>query len=162
MGHRADECAWTLRFTLDLVVTHRGGTVRDRPLGVWIITILAGVQFVLAIAHFLQALGILPYVVAGAEYGDSLWYAIVWAFLIWVWGWVTWALYTLNPQGWLVVMLASGFAAIFNFINMAAATQATPDLTLTFLVDVVIFAYALLPSTQKAFGLKDKLPPLNP
>jgi hypothetical protein len=136
--------------------------VRDRPLGVWIITILAGIQFVLAIAHFLQALGILPYVVGGAEYGDSLWYAIVWAFLIWVWGWVTWALYTLNPQGWLVVMLASGFAAIFNFINMAAATQATPDLTLTFLVDVVIFAYALLPSTQKAFGLKDKLPPLNP
>jgi hypothetical protein len=136
--------------------------VRDRPLGVWIITILAGIQFVLAIAHFLQALGIFPYVVAGAEYGDSLWYAIVWAFLIWVWGWVTWALYTLNPQGWLVVMLASGFAAIFNFINMAAATQATPDLTLTFLLDVVIFAYALLPSTQKAFGLKDKLPPLNP
>jgi hypothetical protein len=136
--------------------------VRDRPLGVWIITILAGIKFVLAIAHFLQALGILPYVVGGAEYGDSLWYAIVWAFLIWVWGWVTWALYTLNPQGWLVVMLASGFAAIFNFINMAAATQATPDLTLTFLLDVVIFAYALLPSTQKAFGLKDKLPPLNP
>lgn len=136
--------------------------MRDRPLGVWIITILAGIQFVLAIAHFLQALGILPYVVGGAEYGDSVWYAIVWAFLIWVWGWVTWALYTLNPQGWLVVMLASGFAAIFNFINMAAATQATPDLTLTFLVDVVIFAYALLPSTQKAFGLKDKLPPLNP
>ena len=45
---------------------------------------------------------------------------------------------------------------------MAAATQATPDLTLTFITDVVIFAYALLPSTQKAFGLKDKLPPLNP
>ena len=37
--------------------------MRDRPLGVWIITILAGIQFVLAIAHFLQALGILPYVV---------------------------------------------------------------------------------------------------
>jgi hypothetical protein len=136
--------------------------VRDRPLGVWIITILAGIQFVLAIAHFLQALGILPYVVGEARSGDTLWYAIVWALLIWVWGWVTWALYTLNPQGWLVVLLASGFAAIFNFINMAAATQATPDLTLTFIVDVVIFAYALMPSTQKAFGLKDKLPPLNP
>jgi len=136
--------------------------VRDRPLGVWIITILAGIQFVLAIAHFLQALGILPYVVGEAKSGDSLWYAIVWAFLIWVWAWVTRALYTLNPQGWLLVLLASGFAAIFNFINMAAATQATPDLTLTFITDVVIFAYAMLPSTQKAFGLKDKLPPLNP
>jgi hypothetical protein len=147
---------------LDLAVTHRGGTVRERPLGVWIITILAGIQFVLAIAHFLQALGILPYVAGEAKSGDTLWYAIVWALLIWVWGWVTWALYSLNPQGWLVVLLASGFAAIFNFINMAAATQATPDLTLTFIVDVVIFAYALLPSTQKAFGLKDKLPPLNP
>ena len=99
----------------------------------------------------------------GNDYGDhQLWYAIVWALLIWVWGWVTWSLYTLNPQGWLVVLLASGFAAIFNFINMAVATQATPDLTLTFIVDVVIFAYAMLPSTQKAFGLKDKLPPLNP
>ena len=37
--------------------------MRDRPIGVWIITILAGIQFVLAIGHFLQALGILPYVV---------------------------------------------------------------------------------------------------
>ena len=136
--------------------------MRDRPLGVWILTVLAGLQFVLAIAHFLQALGILPYVVGEAKSGDSLWYAIVWAFLIWVWAWVTRALYTLNPQGWLLVLLASGFAAIFNFINMAAATQATPDLTLTFIADVVIFAYAMLPSTQKAFGLKDKLPPLNP
>ena len=136
--------------------------MRDRPLGVWILTVLAGLHFVLAIAHFLQALGILPYVVGEAKSGDSLWYAIVWAFLIWVWAWVTRALYTLNPQGWLLVLLASGFAAIFNFINMAAATQATPDLTLTFIADVVIFAYALLPSTQKAFGLKDKLPPLNP
>ena len=136
--------------------------MRDRPIGVWLITILAGIQFVLAIAHFLQALGILPYISGEAKSGDTLWYAIVWALLIWVWGWVTLALYSLNPQGWLVVLLASGFAAIFNFINMAAATQATPDLTLTFIVDVVIFAYAMLPSTQKAFGLKDKLPPLNP
>ena len=136
--------------------------MRDRPLGVWILTVLAGLQFVLAIAHFLQALEILPYVAGEARTGDGLWYAIVWAFLIWVWAWVTRALYTLNPQGWLLVLLASGFAAIFNFINMAAATQATPDLTLTFITDVVIFAYALLPSTQKAFGLKDKLPPLNP
>ena len=44
--------------------------MRDRPLGVWIITILAGIQFVLAIAHFLQALGILPYLSGGNEYGD--------------------------------------------------------------------------------------------
>ena len=137
--------------------------MRDRPLGVWILTILAGIQFVLAIAHFLQALGIVPYVSGGNDYGDhKLFYVLVLALLIWVWGWVTWALYSLNPQGWLVVLLASGFAAIFNFINIAAATQATPDLTLTFIVDVVIFAYAMLPSTQKAFGLKDKLPPLNP
>jgi pimeloyl-ACP methyl ester carboxylesterase len=142
---------------------HEGGNVRNRPIGVWILTILAGFQFVLAIGHFLQALGILPYVVGGNDYGDHTWfYVIVWALLIWAWGWVTWALYSLNPQGWLVVLLVSGFAAVFNFINMAAATQATPDLTLTFLADVVIFAYALLPSTQKAFGLKDKLPPLNP
>ena len=100
--------------------------MRERPLGVWIITILAGIQFVLAIGHFLQALGILPYVSGGNDYGDhKLFYVIVWALLIWVWGWVTWALYSLNPQGWLVVLLASGFAAIFNFINIAAATQAT-------------------------------------
>ena len=62
----------------------------------------------------------------------------------------------------MVILLASGFMAIFDFMNMRAATQATTDLTLSFLTSVVIFAYALLPSTQKAFGLKDKLPPLNP
>ena len=137
--------------------------MRNRPLGVWILTVLAGLSLVLAVVHFLQALGIFPYVSGGPDYGDhTLFYAIFWALLIWVWAWVTQALWTLNPQGWLVVLLASGFGAIFNFINMAAATQATPDLTISFLADVIIFAYAMLPSTQKAFGLKDKLPPLNP
>lgn len=135
----------------------------NRPLGVTILTVLAGISLVLAVVHFLQALGILPYFVGKGDIeGFNLWYAIVWGLLIWVWAWVTRALWTLNPQGWVVVLLASGFMAIFDFMNMRAATQATTDLTLSFLTSVVIFAYALMPSTQKAFGLKDKLPPLNP
>ena len=136
--------------------------MRERPIGVWILTVLAGLSLVLAVVHFLQALGILPYVSGGPDYGDrNLWYVVGWGFLIWFWAWVTWALWNLNPQGWLVVVLVSAFAAGFNFINIAVATQATPDLTLSFVLDLVIFAYALLPATQKAFGLKDRLPPLN-
>ena len=70
--------------------------MRDRPIGIWILTILAGYQFVLAIGHFLQALGILPYVVGGNDYGNHTWlYAILWLLLIGAWGWVTWALYSL-------------------------------------------------------------------
>ena len=137
--------------------------MRDRPLGVTILTVLAGISLVLAVVHFLQALGILPYFVGKGDIeGFNLWYAIVWGLLIWVWAWVVQALWTLNPQGWVVILLASGFMAIFDFMNMRVATQATTDLTLSFLTSVVIFAYAMLPSTQKAFGLKDKLPPLNP
>jgi hypothetical protein len=140
-----------------------GGNVGNRPLGVTILAALAGISLVLAVVHFLQALGVLPYFIGEIAIRDfNLWYAIVWALLIWAWAWVTKALWDLNPQGWLLVLLVSGFGAIFDFINMSVATQATTDLTVSFLANVVIFAYALLPGTQKAFGLKDRLPPLNP
>ena len=135
--------------------------MRDRPIGVWLITILAGIQFVLAIAHFLQACrGSSRTCRVGTTMAPPCdQYAIVWALLIWVWGWVTWSLYTLNPQGWLVVLLAVASPRSSASSTWRLRRQATPDLTLTFIVDVVIFAYAMLPSTQKAFGLKDKLPP---
>ena len=61
----------------------------NRPLGVTILTVLAGISLVLAVVHFLQALGILPYFVGeGDIQGFNLWYAIVWGLLIWVWAWV--------------------------------------------------------------------------
>ena len=85
----------------------------NRPLGVTILAALAGISLVLAVVHFLQALGILPYFIGEAAIRDfNLWYAIVWALLIWAWAWVTKALWDLNPQAWLLVLLVSGFGGL--------------------------------------------------
>jgi len=125
-----------------------------RPLGVTILAVLAGVALVLAVVHFLQALGILPYFVAAGSVRDfNLWYVLVWGVMIWVWAWVVQALWTMDPSAWLFLLVVSGFNMMFDFFNMVAATQATTDLSLSFLTSLVIFAYTLLPTTRRAFGM---------
>jgi hypothetical protein len=136
--------------------------MRNRPIGVTILTVLAGVSLVLAVVHLLQAIGLVPYFVGEVAFRDfNLWYTLAWGLMVWVWLWVFRALWELNPQAWLFVVIVSGFNLGFDFINMAVATETTTDLTLSFLTNLVIFGYALMPGTQKAFGLKDRLPPLN-
>jgi hypothetical protein len=128
--------------------------VQKRPLGVTILAVLAGVALVLSVVHLLQALGILPYVLAAGNVKDfNLWYVLVWGLLIWVWAWVVQALWTMDPSAWLFLLVVSGFNMMFDFFNMVAATQATTDLSLSFLVNFAIFAYTLLPSTRRAFGM---------
>jgi len=128
--------------------------VRKRPIGVTILAVLAGVALVLSVVHFLQALGILPYFVVQVGIRDfNLWYVLVWGLLIWVWAWVVQALWIVDPSAWLFLLIVSGFNMMFDFFNMVASTQATTDLSLSFLTNLVIFGYTLLPSTRRAFGM---------
>jgi hypothetical protein len=53
-------------------------TIRRRPIVVTILAVLAGIAAVFAVLHFLQAVGILPYVFGPISIRDfNLWYSII-------------------------------------------------------------------------------------
>jgi hypothetical protein len=132
---------------------------KRRPIGATILAVLAGVALLLAIVHLLQALGIVPYFVGsvggpGAVRDFSLWYTLMWGLMIWVWVWVIQQLWVASPEAWLFLLIVSGFNMMFDFINMAVATTTTSDLTASFILNLVIFGYTLLPSTKRGFSVE--------
>ncbi|HEY54418.1 MAG TPA: hypothetical protein G4N94_13290 [Caldilineae bacterium] len=123
-----------------------------RPFGVTLLAILAGIAAVLAVLHFLQALGIFPYMIGPiAVRGFSLWNAIMWALMIWVWVWVVQMLWSVDPQAWLFLAVITVFNLIFDFVLVMGQAEWS-DISLSLLVNVVILAYIMLPGTRKAFG----------
>jgi len=126
-----------------------------RPLGATILAVLAGVALLLAIVHLLQALGIVPYLIGPVAVRDfSLWYVLLWGLMVWVWLWVIEALWTVRPEAWLFLLIVSGFNLLFDFITIAFSTMTTTDLSASFILNGIIFAYTLLPSTKRGFSVE--------
>ena len=127
----------------------------NRPLGVTILAALASVALVLSIVHLLQAIGILPYFIGQISIRDfNLWYVLLWGLMVWVWLWVVRALLVMDPSAWLFVLIVSGFNLIFDFFTMISTPTTTTDLTISFLLNLVIFGYAMVPSTKRSFGIE--------
>ena len=127
----------------------------NRPLGVTILAALASVALVLSIVHLLQAIGILPYFIGPISIRDfNLWYVLLWGLMVWVWLWVVRALLVMDPSAWLFVLIVSGFNLTFDFFTMISTPTTTTDLTISFLLNLVIFGYAMVPSTKRAFGIE--------
>lgn len=128
--------------------------MKTRPFGVTVLAILAGIAAILSIFHFLQALGILPYVLGPVSVRDfNLWYVIMWGLMVWVWVWVTRMLWNVEPQGWMFVVIIAIFNITFDFFAMFGVATTFSDVALNFLVNALILIYALLPGTKEAFGL---------
>jgi hypothetical protein len=128
-------------------------TARRRPIGVTILAVLAGSVAVLAGLHFLQAVGVLPYVVGPVSVRDfNLWYTLMWGLTVWAWVWVVRMLWRVDPWGWLVLLVFAAFNLLFDFVALLGTTTVS-DLSLSFLLNVGILIYALLPGTRDAFNL---------
>jgi hypothetical protein len=131
------------------------GSVRDRPIGLTVLAALAGVAFVLAVVHLLQAIGLIPYFIGAVAIRDfSLWYALMWGLMVWVWAWAIRAILEADPSAWVFLLIVSGFSLMFDFFTMIASPTTTTDLTLSFLLSLAIFAYTLLPSTKRTFAVQ--------
>ena len=127
----------------------------NRPLGVTILAALASVALVLSIVHLLQAIGILPYFIGQISIRDfNLWYVLLWGLMIWVWLWVVRALLVMDPSAWLFLLIVSGFNLMFDFFTMISSPTTNTDLTISFLVNLVIFGYTMVPSTKRSFGIE--------
>ena len=127
---------------------------QERPFGVYVPATWPGLALVLAIVHLLQALDppVLHRPVAYA--GFSLWYAATWGLMIWVWLWAIRALLDLEPTAWMFVIVVAGFSVLFDAFTLLATPTQTSDVTASFLVGIAILAYAMLPSTKRAFAVR--------
>ena len=127
----------------------------NRPLGVTILAALASVALVLSIVHLLQAIGIIPYFIGQISIRDfNLWYVLLWGLMVWVWLWVVRALLVMDPSAWLFLLIVSGFNLMFDFFTMISTPTTNTDLTISFLLNLVIFGYAMVPSTKRSFGIE--------
>ena len=127
----------------------------NRPIGVTILAALASVALILSIVHFLQALGIIPYFIGQISIRDfNLWYVLLWGLMIWVWLWVVRALLVMDPSAWLFLLIVSGFNIIFEFTTIITTPTTTTDLSVSFVLNIIIFGYTMLPSTKASFGIE--------
>ena len=128
-------------------------TARRRPIGVTILAVLAGLNAVLAVLHLLQAAGVLPYVVGPVSIRDfNLWYTLMWGLTVWVWVWAVRLLWRVDPWAWLLLVVFAAFNLMLDFVALLG-TDTVSDLSLSFLLNVAILVYALLPGTRETFDV---------
>ena len=127
--------------------------MKQRPLGVTILAILAGVAAVLSAINALQFLGIIPFLIVGshAVRGYNFWYALMWGLMVWVYVWLVQMLWRVEPVAWLFLVIVTIFELTLDFIAMLGGAL-WQDVSVSFLVNGVILLYVMLPGVRDAFG----------
>ena len=129
--------------------------MKERPIGVTILAILAGIAAVLAAIHALQFLGIIPFFIGPAGYKVhffSFWYALMYALLVWVYIWLTSMLWRVEPQAWMFLVLITMFYLILDFFTLIGAST-WEDVAVSVIVNAIILLYCMLPGVRSAFGM---------
>ena len=127
---------------------------KERPVGVTILAILAGIAAVLAAVHALQFLGILPFVVGPTGYTVryfSFWYALMYGLLVWVYIWLTRMLWSVQPEAWMFLVVVTMFYLILDAFMLIGATK-WQDVSFSIIVNAIILLYCMLPGVRSAFG----------
>lgn len=127
---------------------------KERPVGVTILAILAGIAAVFAAVHALQFLGIIPFVLGPTGYTVryfSFWYALMYGLLVWVYIWLTRMLWRVQPDAWMFLVIVTMFYLILDAITLIGATR-WQDVSVSIIVNALILLYCMLPGVRAAFG----------
>ncbi|TME12043.1 MAG: hypothetical protein E6I80_04565 [Chloroflexi bacterium] len=128
--------------------------MKNRPIGVTILAILAGIAAVLAAIHALQFLGIIPFFIGPSGYKVhyfSFWYALMYGLLVWVYIWLMTMLWRVEPQAWMFLVVITMFYLILDFFTLFGANT-WEDVAVSVIVNAVILLYCMLPGVRSAFG----------
>jgi hypothetical protein len=127
---------------------------KQRPIGVTILAILAGIAAVLAAIQALQFLGILPFVIGPVVIRTfSLWYALMWGLMVWIYAWLVQMLWRVDPQAWMFLVFITVFELFLDFtVMLGSATW--QDVSVSFILNAVILIYCMLPGVRSAFGVE--------
>ena len=126
---------------------------KERPLGVTILAILAGVAAVLAAIHALQFLGIIPFLIGGTvpvRY-FSFFTALMYGVLFYIYIWLVQMLWRVEPQAWMFLVIVTMFYLILDFFSLFGATT-WGDVAVSVILNAVILLYCMLPGVRTAFG----------
>ena len=128
--------------------------MKERPIGVTILAILAGIAAVIAAIHALQFLGIIPFFISPSGYAVryvSFWYALMYGLLVWVYIWLTMMLWRVEPQAWMFLVIVTLFYLILDAITLIGAST-WEDVSVSVIVNAIILIYVMLPGVRRAFG----------
>ena len=130
--------------------------MKQRPFGVTVLAILAGIAAFFQAIYALQALGILPFFIGPFAIRGfiSLWYALMFGLMVWVYVWLVQMLWNVDQQAWLFLSVITVFNLVVNFTVLLGQSATWSDMSLSFLLNGVILIYCMLPGVKRAFGVK--------
>jgi hypothetical protein len=128
--------------------------MKQRPIGVTILAVLAALAAVWAGYRVLQFLGLFPFWIGPVPFRNfSIFAALMWGLLVWVYVWLVKMLWEVNPQGWLFLAVISVFNLILEFMTLVGGAE-WQDVVVPFVINGLILIYVLLPGTKRAFGME--------
>ena len=127
---------------------------KHRPIGVTILAFVAGFMAVWAILLTLRWLGLVPWFGPGpAIRVFSLWYALLYGLLAWVYIWLTKMLWEVDPSAWLFLAVITVFNLVLNFITLIVNEFGNTDtLVVSIVINALVLIYIMLPGVKEAFG----------
>jgi len=126
--------------------------VKERPIGVTILAILAGIAAVLAAINALQFLGIFPFFIGSVPVRTvNFFYALMWLLLVWVYVWLVQMLWRVDPAAWMFLVIITIFELIFDVIALLGGSS-WQNVSVSFIVNAIILLYVMLPGVRRAFG----------
>jgi hypothetical protein len=133
-------------------------STKTRPFGVTVLAILAGIAAFLQAIYLLQALGILPFYRGELVNlrGFNLWYAFMFALLLWVYIWLVQMLWNVDPQAWLFLCVITVFNLVMTFTVMLSQEVVWSDYSVSFILNALVLIYCMLPGVKSAFGVAKK------
>jgi len=132
--------------------------MNNRPFGVTLLAILAGLAAIFAGVRTLQYLGIIPFTidffVGSFDFRTfNLWAAFMWGLLTWIYIWLVRMLWNVQPEAWLFLAVITVFNLILDFIVLVGGGS-VEDMGAAFLLNALILIYVMLPGTKKAFDME--------
>jgi hypothetical protein len=126
--------------------------MNDRPFGVTILAVLSGAIAVLSAFRVIQFLGIIPFFAGPFSFhAASLWYALMWGLLVWVYIWLTRSLWNVEQGAWLFLVVITVFNLILDFM-LLITSGGWQDISASVLLNAIILIYCMLPGVKSAFG----------
>ena len=124
---------------------------KKRPIGVTILAVLAGIAAVFAAIRCLQFLGLIPFFMGPISFRTvSLIGALMYALLVWIYIWLVRALWNIDREAWLFLVMISIFYLILDFV-MLIGGDVWQDVAVSLVINSVILIYCMLPGIKEAF-----------
>ncbi len=123
----------------------------DRPIGVTILTFAAVLLAFLNAIVMLRFLGFLPFIGPLDIRIFSLWYALLYGLMAYIWAWVAHMLWQVDRQAWMFLAVITIFNLCLDFVVLVTGGS-WYDVNFSVIINALILIYIMLPGVREAFG----------